>query len=148
MKQSGIELVRRARLTKSGLPPDWLVLDESGAIKPAPDFPVEFGYNGVRIPLYMMRAGINSRLLEPFRQNSDAAGLYKIDPLAGTRIEPITEPGYRLIVAAMDCVFDGTVVPEDLRTMAATSYYAATLQLLALDFMRRDHAACLAGGVP
>lgn len=146
--QTGIELVRRARLTKSGLPPDWLVLDDTGTIKPAPDFPVEFGYNGIRIPLYMMRAGINSRLLEPFRQNSDAAGLYKIDPLTGARIEPISEPGYRLIQAAMDCVVHGAEIPQELRNMSATSYYAATLQLLALDFLRRDHAACMAEDVP
>ena len=145
--QTGIELVRRARLTKSGLPPDWLVLDDSGAVKPAPDFPIEFGYNGIRIPLYMMRAGINSRLLEPFRQNADAAGLYKVDPLTGKRLEPISEPGYQLIRAAMDCVVDGAPIPQELRTMSATSYYAATLQLLTLDFLRRDNSACMAKGV-
>lgn len=146
--EAGLELVRRARLTKSSVPPDWLVLDEHGAIRPAPDFPVEFGYNGIRIPLYMMRAGIDARLLEPFQANSDAAGLYKIDPLTGARIEPISEPGYRLIQAAMDCVVGGNAVPRELRTMSATSYYAATLQLLALDFLRREHTACLAEDVP
>lgn len=148
VSQTGIELVRRARLTKSALPPDWLVLDKDGSVKPAPDFPVEFGYNGIRIPLYMMRAGINARLLDGFRQNADDAGLYKIDPLSGKRLEPISEPGYRLIAAAMNCVVDETAVPMDLQTMSATSYYAATLQLLTLDFLRREHTACLAGGAP
>lgn len=148
VSQTGIELVRRARLTKSGVPPDWLVLDENGAIKPAPDFPVEFGYNGIRIPLYIMRAGLDARLLTPFQDSSDTTGLYKIDPLTGARIEPISEPGYRIIQAAADCVVNGTAIPPELRTMSATSYYAATLQLLTLDFLRRDHAACMAPGVP
>ena len=142
--EAGIELVRRSRMTASGVPPDWLVLDDDGAVRPAPDFPVEFGYNGIRIPLYMMRAGINPALLEPFQQNADSAGLYKIDPLTGERLEPISEPGYQLIGAAMDCVAEGTVVREELRSMSPTSYYAATLQLLTLDYLRRNHPACLA----
>lgn len=143
VSETGIELVRRARLTKSGLPPDWLVLDKDGVVKPAPDFPVEFGYNGIRIPLYMMRAGINPVLLDPFRQNADAAGLYKVDPLTGNRVEPISEPGYQLIRAAMECVAAGAAVPEDLKTLSATSYYAATLQLLTLDYLRRSQPACM-----
>lgn len=143
VSETGIELVRRARLSKTGLPPDWLVLNDDGTVRPAPDFPIEFGYNGIRIPLYMMRAGINPVLLEPFRQNSDAEGLYKIDPLTGERLEPISEPGYRLIVAAMDCISNGTVVPEELRTLSPTSYYAATLQLLTLDYLRRSQPSCM-----
>lgn len=141
--ETGIELVRRARVTSSGLPPDWLVLDDKGLVKPAPDFPVEFGYNGIRIPLYMMRAGISPALLEPFRNSADAAGLYKVDPVTGQKLEPITEPGYRLIGAAMECVAEGTAIPQDLRTMAATSYYAATLQLLLLDYLRRTRPDCM-----
>lgn len=148
ISETGIELIRRARITKSGLPPDWLVLGEDGAVRPAPDLPVEFGYNGIRIPLYLMRAGKNAALLDPFRDQSNDQGLYKVDPLSGRKIEPITEPGYRLIVSAMDCVVDGTAIPQDLRTMSATSYYAATLQLLALDFLRRNHPQCLEGAAP
>lgn len=146
--ESGIELVRRSRLTKTGLPPDWLVLDQDGAVRPAPDFPIEFGYNGIRIPLYMMRAGINPTLLEPFRQNADAEGLYKVDPLTADRLEPISEPGYRLIRAGMECVAEGALVPEDLRTLSPTSYYAATLQLLMLDYLRRSQPACMSEGSP
>lgn len=143
VSDTGVELVRRARLTKTGLPPDWLVLGESGAIGPAPGFPVEFGYNGIRIPLYLMRSGANPTLLEPFRRSADSQGLYRIDTATGGRIEPISEPGYRLLVAAMNCVVDGTDVPSELQTMAPTSYYAATLQLLTLDFLRREHPDCV-----
>lgn len=141
--EAGIELIRRARVTRSGLPPDWLVLDSSGQVQPAPDFPVEFGYNGVRIPLYLMRAGLNPVLLDPFRQSVDAEGLHKIDPVTGDKLEAITEPGYRLIGAAMECVAEGTLVPEELRIMQATSYYAATLQLLLLDYLRRNQPECM-----
>ena len=33
-------------------------------LSPAPDFPPEFGYNGIRIPLYLMRAGLDPAFLE------------------------------------------------------------------------------------
>ncbi len=145
VSETGIELIRRARITRSGLPPDWLVIDDKGMVQPAPDFPVEFGYNGIRVPLYMMRAGVNPVLLDPFRESADEEGLHKIDPVTGERLEPISEPGYRLIGAAMECVAEGTVIPADLRTMAPTSYYAATLQLLMLDYLRRAQPDCMGG---
>lgn len=146
--ETGIELIRRARVTRSGLPPDWLVLDGHGQIQPAPDFPIEFGYNGIRVPLYMMRAGLNPVLLDPFRQHVDAEGMQKVDIATGAKLEAITEPGYRLIAAAMECVIAGTAIPDELKTMSATSYYAATLQLLTLDFLRRRHPDCVGGVVP
>jgi len=146
--ETGIELIRRARITRSGLPPDWLVLDDKGMVQPAPDFPIEFGYNGIRIPLYMMRAGVNPALLETFRKNADAQGLYKVDPVTGKKLEPINEPGYRLIQAGMECVAEGTAIPDDLKTMAATSYYAATLQLLMLDYLRRSQTDCMGAPAP
>jgi endo-1,4-beta-D-glucanase Y len=143
VSDAGVELVRRARVKGNGLPPDWLVLNDDGQVRAAPDFPAEFGYNGIRIPLYMMRAGINPVLLDPFRNSADEQGLYKVDAVTGEKLEPISEPGYRLISAAMECVAAGTSIPDDLTTMAPTSYYAATLQLLLLDYLRRDHADCL-----
>ncbi len=141
--ETGIELVRRAHATNSGLPPDWIVLDDKGQVQPAPGFPPEFGYNGIRIPLYMIRAGIDPGLFAPFLNHADAGGLHKVDAVSGARLEPITEPGYRLIAAAMECVINGTPVPEDLRNMAATSYYAATLQLLMLEHLRRHQPECM-----
>ncbi|NGP17800.1 endoglucanase [Devosia chinhatensis] len=142
--QTGLEIARRAAVSKAGIPPDWLVLD-AGGMEPAPNFEPEFGYNNIRIPFYMMRADIDPAYLGPYRRNADAAGLYKINVRSGARIEPIGEPGYRLIQAAMECIATGNAVPEDLRTMSPTSYYAATLQLLLLDHLRRSHADCVGG---
>jgi endo-1,4-beta-D-glucanase Y len=145
---TGVELVRRAETTRGGVPPDWLVLDDEGQIQPAPELPVEFGYNGIRIPLYMMRAALSPDLLQPFQDKADDKGLYKINPLTGNKMEPIVEPGYRLIKAGMDCVQSGTVIPDDLTTMSPTSYYSATLQLLMLEYLRRARPICILSGVP
>ena len=81
--ETGVDLVRRAAKTPGGVPPDWLVLDDKGRVNPAPDLPVEFGYNGIRIPLYMMRAAMSPDLLQPFQDKADDQGLYKINPLTG-----------------------------------------------------------------
>lgn len=142
---TGLELARRAAVTKAGIPADWVQMTDGG-VEPAPDFPPEFGYNNIRVPVYMMRAGIKADYLGPYRRNADETGLYKVNVVSGARVEPIGEPGYRLIRAAMECVAAGTMVPDDLRTLSATSYYAATLQLLMLDFLRREHADCMGGG--
>lgn len=145
VSDAGLDLLRRAVPTRAGIPSDWAQLVD-GTIRPAPDFPPEFGYNGIRIPLYLMRAGISSDYLDAFRDHVSPEGnLAKVDVPSGADIEPITEPGYRLIAAAMACVADNTPVPEDLRTLSATSYYAATLQLLALDHLRRERPECLEG---
>jgi endoglucanase len=147
INETGLEIARRAAVTEAGVPADWITIADGG-IAPAPDFPPEFGYNNIRVPLYMMRAGIDPDYLGPYRRNSDAAGLYKINVNSGARIEPIGEPGYRLIQAAMECIAAGAPVPEDLRTLSATSYYAATLQLLLLDHLRRNQPQCVGGAAP
>jgi len=146
--ETGIEIVRRARVTKTGLPPDWARLNDDGAVLPAADFPPEFGYNGIRVPLYLMRAGAKVALLDPFREHADSEGLQRVDVQTGAVLEQLGEPGYRAVGAAMECVARGTAMPEELRVMSATSYYAATLQLLTLDFLRREHPACVGEPAP
>jgi endoglucanase len=146
VNRTGLEIARRAAITQAGIPSDWISLEDGGVV-PASGFPPEFGYNNIRVPLYMIRAGVDPAYLGPYRRNADAAGLYKINVVSGARIEPIGEPGYRLIRAAMECVATGTPVSDDLRTLSATSYYAATLQLLLLDYLRRERPECT-GGTP
>ncbi|MCW5722123.1 MAG: endoglucanase [Devosia sp.] len=146
VSESGLEILRRAALTPAGLPADWIVL-EDGGIRPADTFPPEFGYNGIRIPLYLMRAGLDPAYLEPFRRHADAAALHRVDVLTAESLELMQEPGYRLIEAAMECTLADRPVPSELGRLATTSYYAATLQLLLLDHLRRQRPDCLDGSL-
>ncbi|MBF0680792.1 MAG: endoglucanase [Devosia sp.] len=143
--ESGLDILARAAETRTGIPADWVVL-EGDTLVPAENFPPEFGYNGIRIPLYLMRAGLDPSYLEPFLANSDASGLRKIDVVTGAVLEPISEPGYRLIEASMKCTLTNQPIPAELAQMQATSYYAATLQLLLLDHLRRERPDCLEKG--
>ncbi|MBM1142707.1 Minor endoglucanase Y [Alcanivorax sp. ALC70] len=49
----GIRLLNVARFGPHQLPPDWLRLDEDGKVSPAKDWPSRFGFEAVRIPLYL-----------------------------------------------------------------------------------------------
>lgn len=145
LAEDGDKLVAGAmRIGKAGLPPDWVSLKAKPAA--AAGFPAEFGYNAIRVPLYMVRAGSRDRaVLQALRDNmADAEGNVRlVDIRSGTTRQTLTDPGYRAIPALVSCVLDRAPLPDDVRQFAATDYYPATLQLLALSFVRGRHPECL-----
>ena len=126
------------------LPPEWLSVARQP--KPAAGFPDEFGYNALRLPLYLLRAnqGDADLLRKLAAGMSDENGNLRIVDLAsGATKETLTDPGYRILPAAIACALDGTPVPEELRRFAPTLYYPSTLHLLALDALNETHPECL-----
>ena len=96
---AGIDLVGAARFGKSRLPTDWVAIEAKG-LAPAPGFPPVFGYNAIRIPLYLVRGGaVGGPLLEPFRQMAAAEGVPLVDVSTDAVVERLTDPGYRLVGA-------------------------------------------------
>jgi endoglucanase len=66
LERSGLRLLELARFGHWGLPPDWLRLADP--LKPAQDYPARFGYDAVRIPLYLIWARLgNEARLAPFK---------------------------------------------------------------------------------
>ncbi|MGR9046235.1 MAG: glycosyl hydrolase family 8 [Gammaproteobacteria bacterium] len=63
---SGRALLRQARFGRWQLPPDWLTIDDADTISPAKSG--RFGYDAVRIPLYLDFAGFEDDFLEPFAE--------------------------------------------------------------------------------
>jgi endo-1,4-beta-D-glucanase Y len=62
----GLNLLSIARFGRWGLPPDWLALRDT--LTPADGFEPRFGYDAVRIPLYLIWAGLDTpERLQPFR---------------------------------------------------------------------------------
>ena len=120
---------------------DWLSLKSEP--KPAEGFPPQFGYNALRIPLYLLRAGLADKArLEPFRQ-AWADGTAVIDVPTGKRAEPLPDAGYRILSAAMACALDRTPIPAELKTFQPTLYYPSTLHLLALSMLSERYPQCL-----
>lgn len=144
----GLELLDR--LMADGKPPaDWVSLGGHPP-EPAEGFPAEFGYNNVRVPLYLIRASLDDpALLERTGMIFDANfAPGRIDVATGERLETMGEAGYRIIGAARACILEGTPVPADLTRFEPASYYGSTLHLLALSYLRQWHNGCLEDDAP
>jgi endoglucanase len=142
---SGTRLVAGSmQIGSAGLPPDWVSLKAKPA--PAEGFPQEFGYNAIRIPLYLMRAGIHDgAVLQSFLENmtDDQGRVRLVDIKSGATRQMLDDPGYRAIPALISCVLEKTPLPEELRQFTATEYYPSTLHLLVLSYARRRHPECV-----
>lgn len=67
LDESGQDLIRKARFGKWNLSPEWVMMPMEGDLSLPIGFPHDFGYNAVRIPLYIIWASPdNIELLQPF----------------------------------------------------------------------------------
>jgi endoglucanase len=134
----GLRLLDSARFGPRGLPPDWLSVEER-PVRPAHGYSAEYGYNAIRLPLYLIRAGLGSRaLLE--RLGGTGPAIVELVTGAAT---PLADPGYRALDALVDCKLSGARFPDELRAFVPTDYYPSTLHLLALAGARREMPQCL-----
>ena len=68
LANDGAALARRARFGGFGLAPDWLDILPDGALRPAEKWPPRFGFDAVRVPLYLAWAGFKDAAdLAPYR---------------------------------------------------------------------------------
>ncbi len=126
------------------LPADWVSVKTKP--RPADGFPQEFGYNSVRIPLYLSRAGLGDKKLLERLQNGtviDGGNMATFELRTGEPKDVLSDAGYRIIPALSACVSDKTPIPEDLRRFTSTLYYPSSLHLLALSFATEMHRECL-----
>lgn len=144
--QTGLDLLKKAQFGVQKLPSDWISARD-GKVAPAQGFPPQFGYNAVRIPLYMAMAGVGERAhYQPF-VTAWKQPMATVDVAAGTPVEPLSESGYRAVSLLTDCAVSGARVPaaqfaEGAGT-AAENYYPATLRLLALVALRTRYPSCM-----
>lgn len=122
----GVRLVDAARFGEAQLPPDWLELDDDG-LRPSPRFPPRYGFDAVRIPLYMAWAG-----LEPADGWRSLAQLWQSDPVPawvdledGSTAEYAWSPGAASVAALL-----GSGPGPDPRSNSETDYYSYTLRML------------------
>jgi endoglucanase len=57
LRRDGLGLLAEARFGRWGLTPDWIDIGHDGEISPDTHFPPRFGFDAVRIPLYLIWAG-------------------------------------------------------------------------------------------
>lgn len=141
LSDDGLALIAQARFGPRRLPPDWLSL---GTIpRPAKGFPAEFGYNAIRIPLYMVRAGVDLQMAR------DIAGAMTFDGAPGTAdledgrmLSKLQDPGYAIIPALASCATGDAAVPPALLSFTPTLYYPSTLHLLVLAHLAGNDGRC------
>jgi endo-1,4-beta-D-glucanase Y len=145
LAESGRALLFASRFGPARLPSNWISI-KTAAPTPAVRFDPEFGYDAIRIPLYLLRAGSDDRsLLEPFAKlwsaPHDEVGVVSLAD--GRTTKELSDPGYRMIAAALGCALDGKSIPPSLRAPTPTSYYPSTLHLLALSMVAQKYSVCL-----
>jgi endo-1,4-beta-D-glucanase Y len=145
--RGGRWLLDGARFGQSRLPSDWVGIGAGGKLAPASGFPPLFGYNGLRIPLYLLRAGLtDSQLLGFFRKLwvDTYGGLPAVVEVeSGKIMETLTDPGYRMLAASLACALDGVPIETNLKLFRPTQYYPSTLHLLALALVSEKYPRCL-----
>lgn len=142
----GLALVAHARFGPADLPSDWVSL--AGAVpRPAEGFTPEFGYNAIRIPLYLAWSGFGRR-----EDLAVYASLWRGDPIVTPAIVDVGsgrwtgafgQSGYGAIPAIVACALEGRRIHHSLRRATDEPYYPATLRLLTLAAVAGRYPTCL-----
>ena len=143
LRRNGFELLNASRFGPLGLPADWVAV---GGSKPAParKFPSVFGYDAIRIPLYLAWDGdAPSGLLAAFARFSPQSDPSVIDVSTGSSGQAMGGVGYRTIFALARCAARGETIPPDLLTTRDTLYYPETLRLLSIAIVQERYSRCL-----
>ena len=144
LRQSGLSLIDAAQFGPRRLPSDWISLKYG--VQPAAAFPRRFGYEVVRVPLYLAWGAPLERtriaaLVDSWAGPADVSPSV-IDIDSGSPIETFGDVGYRAVAALARCAAQGVKFPEELRSVAFDRYYSATLHMLSLTALKQRYPQC------
>ena len=140
-------LVEKSRFGPENLPADWVSV-ASGQPVPAQFQPAVFGYESIRIPLYLAWSSAgNPKSLSAFAASwqghkGDDPGV--IDLASGHMKQSFGDSGYRGVVALARCASTGEAFPEAATHVDLGRYFSATLHMLSLAAAREKFPSCLA----
>lgn len=125
------------------LPPEWTSLSGPAPV-PADKFDPVFGYNAIRVPLYLAWAGTDPDLVERFARIGDRGGPAVVDVASGVAVSPFSAPGFTSVATLVDCALspDGPRRPVELAAVPQ-KYYPETLNLLSAIAQLEVYASCL-----
>jgi endo-1,4-beta-D-glucanase Y len=137
LTQTGLELLQTARFGRWQLPPDWLTLKSPPII--SKDFSPVFGYNAIRIPLYLIWAKHEDhRTLQPYLEFWTYFHGAVFTPawtnLLDNSVDSYDAPaGIHAIAALVETVMSTPDAhpPHFLPLDSTQDYYSASLSLLA-----------------
>ena len=144
LNDSCLALLQEAQFGPKLLPAEWVSV--MAKPQPAEGYPAEFGYNALRIPLYLVRGNVGDRsLLTRLRDGMTGPGgtVALVDLPACTVEKTLDDPGYLFVYHLVACVIDGTKIAAPVAHFAPTLYYPSTLHLLGLAYIAANHPECL-----
>jgi len=147
LRENGLNLLGESRFGPRGLPADWQSVGGQ-SLAPAKNFPPQFGYNAIRIPLYLAWEGDDAarRALRRFAglwRGKSGATPFVIDVNSGATGQVLDGAGYRLVLALTRCASLGQPVEGDLLKLRDPLYYPATLRMLSLAVIQERFPQCL-----
>ena len=146
LRKSGLVLLRASQFGPAKLPSDWISLRQKTPA-PAKNFPPQFGYNAIRIPLYLIWGGVtDAQLLKPYADLWRAAPEVRpsvINVASGKPAEVFGDAGYRIVPALLRCALNNTPLPAEMRVVSLERYYSATIHMLSLAAARQRYRQCL-----
>ncbi len=133
LTQGGLRLLERARFGAWGLPPDWLALEDG--LRPAAGFPARFGYDALRIPLYLCWAGLGeapvvSRAVRFWDAFGTQAPPAWVDLESGERADHPLSAGARVLAALVRACHQHGRTQGQGAWPQDGDYYSSTLYLL------------------
>jgi endoglucanase len=136
-------------LSRDALPPDWAETTPEG-FRPATGKSTNFGYEAMRVPLYLVWSGLPGHPAVIRARDAYAADLegggddtpVVIDPATGAVRERSADPGYRALAALGVCAGGGGTADVMPAFSAGQPYYPGVLHLLTLIALRETTLGC------
>ncbi|MCY1669035.1 glycosyl hydrolase family 8 [Rhizobium sp. SL86] len=146
--RSGLSLMREARFGPAQLPPDWISLSQREP-RPAKGYPSQFGYDAIRVPLYLAWYSAEyPELLEVFARQwrkTPANGLAVVELATATQTSFLTDAGYKAVAEVVECSLGRPLNVDAISNFTPTDYYPSTLHVLSLMVIAERYPTCLTG---
>ncbi len=147
LMRGGLALLVEGRFTRHRLPPDWLALEPGRPPVPSPIKDPVFGYNALRVPLYLLWAGIRhvagNDVLAYWASSGSRPPPVVTDLASGAVRERYAMGGIAAIQALGRCATGEPVGPGAFALGEDDPYYPSALRLLSLIAARRYRPDCL-----
>lgn len=142
LKYSGILLLQQSEYP----PTEWSVVSEDGRLEPAPGRVAEFGYNAVRVPLYLLLSGyriprLYQRLISVWGKPSPNAP-FTFDYKSNQKKDYMNLAGFRLLHELIYCAETGKSVGLGRLYAPAQTYFSASVHFLATNALYTYLASC------
>ena len=146
VERGGLALLHQSRFGPARLPANWISLAGSGPA-PAKAYPARFGYDAIRIPLYLAWSGSDQKAIVgvfgTLWASDGDIGPYEIDLATGNGEEVLGGFGFKAVAALAACLTSNSKIPAAVLAANDDRYYPATLQALTNVLVRERFPQCL-----